>query len=75
MPEVTIPADLGATVSAARLLVVTGLAASGREGARLVREGAVRIDGSIVDDSSELDVEALRGSTLQVGRRRWARLR
>ena len=75
MPEVALPADLGATVSAARLLVVTGLAASGREGARLVREGAVRIDGSIVDDSSELDVEALRGSTLQVGRRRWARLR
>ncbi len=58
------------------LLAATGLAASRSEGRRLIAQGGVRLDGeTITDPETELPAEALRGRVLQVGRRRFVRLR
>ena len=54
----------------------TGLCASGSEARRMVAQGAVRLDGEALDDpTAELPTEALDGKVLQVGKRRFARLR
>jgi tyrosyl-tRNA synthetase len=64
----------GDPVHTPRLLVETGLALSTSEARRLLAQGAVRLDGEAL---SELDVprERLAGALLQVGRRRFVRLR
>ncbi len=60
----------------AKVLAETGLAPSTREGRRLIQQGGVRLDGQVVTDSDlELDADEVDGRLLQVGRRRWARLR
>ncbi len=60
----------------AKLLAEAGLAPSTREGRRLIQQGGVRVDGEVVDDPDRtLDAAAVDGRLLQVGRRRWARLR
>jgi tyrosyl-tRNA synthetase len=66
--------DPGGTVRLSRLLAAAGLAASNREGARKIEEGAVRIDGEVVRDDREVPATALDGRTVQVGRRQWARV-
>ena len=54
----------------------TGLCASGSEARRMVAQGAVRLDGEPLDDpTAELTADALDGRVLQVGKRRFARLR
>jgi tyrosyl-tRNA synthetase len=64
----------GDPVHTPKLLVETGLASSTSEARRLLSQGAVRLDGGAL---SELDVprERLAGALLQVGRRRFVRLR
>jgi tyrosyl-tRNA synthetase len=58
------------------LLREAGLVASGSEARRLVVQGAVRLDGEVLNDpTAELAVGDLAGRVLQVGRRRFARLR
>jgi tyrosyl-tRNA synthetase len=54
----------------------TGLCVSGSEARRMVAQGAVRLDGEpLADPTAELDAADLDGKVLQVGKRRFARLR
>lgn len=57
----------------AQLLRDAGLASSSSEALRLIRQGAVRIDGARVEDSA-LQMTAGSRATFQVGRRRFARV-
>ncbi|MBX5465751.1 MAG: tyrosine--tRNA ligase [Clostridia bacterium] len=76
VPEVELPPDLllqgGSDVP--HLLLAAGLVASSSEGRRLVLQGGVRVDGRRVEDP-EARLEVRDGLLLQVGRRRFARLR
>ena len=77
VPEHPIPADALRDGKAwlPKVLVGTGLAASNGEARRAVRQGGVRLDGVVLEDSeAEFESEALRGKVLQVGRRRFVRL-
>jgi tyrosyl-tRNA synthetase len=79
VPEVVIdPAWAGersTSVWLPRLLVATGLASSNGEARRAVLGGGVRIDGEPVDDAdAELELDALRGKVLSLGRKRFLRL-
>ncbi len=62
-------------IALANVLRQAGLAPSNKEARRLVSQGGVRRDGEVVTDP-ELSVEPteLDGVTLQVGRRKWARI-
>ena len=76
LPEVVIFAEMGAADVAltAALAAGTQLVASGSEARRKIAEGAVRIDGQKVADAAlRLPVGAVH--TLQVGPRRFARVR
>jgi tyrosyl-tRNA synthetase len=58
-----------------RLLSATGLAASNGEARRAIEQGAVRINGELVTDpEADFDPDELRGSVLQLGRRRFVKL-
>lgn len=76
-------ASLAATASGATgysadlrdLLVNAGLAASKSEAMRLIRQGAVEIDGEpFMPDGTSTGVSLYPGSTLRVGKRRFLRL-
>jgi len=69
MPEF----ELAAGTEVASALVAAGLVASRREAVRQVDQGGVRIDGVAVADATE--VIAAGEHVVQIGRRRWARLR
>ena len=69
--EVTIAA---ARVPLAVLLRVASLTASSSEARRMIRQGAVRVDGAKVEDA-DLEVEAGGEHVYQVGRRRFQRIR
>ena len=73
------PSDLGADGGPVRLAAVlrqAGLAPSNKEGGRLIAQGGVRLDGAVVDDPEATYPPAdLDGVLVQVGKRRWARLR
>lgn len=57
------------------LLTSAGLCASGSEARRQVAQGAVRLDGEVLDDpTAELGAVELDGRVLQVGKRRFVRL-
>ncbi len=59
-----------------RLLHDTGLAASNRDAKRLIQGRGVRRDGEVVEDPElALPAETLDGSVLQVGRKKWVRIR
>jgi tyrosyl-tRNA synthetase len=78
VPEVDIPpaAMRSERVSLARLMAAVGVASSNSEARRLIGQGGVRLDGEPVGDpEAELDVAEVRGRVLQVGRRRFVRLR
>jgi len=69
VPEVDIK---GAPLGLAQLLRQTGLCASSGEGMRMIDQGGVRIDGTVVSDKA-LQVQA--GTfVLQVGKRKFARV-
>lgn len=77
MEEAVLPpaAVQNGTVWLPRLLVELGLAASNGEARRLIAQGGVRIDGTVVSDAgTEHEPEGLRGVALQVGRRRFVRI-
>ena len=57
-----------------RLLVKAGLVKSNGEGRRSIQQGGVRINGEVVDDV-DLDWEAEPGAVIQIGKRRFARVR
>ena len=73
MEEVEIRAD-GGPIPLANLLKDAGLVASSSEGVRMIRQGAVRIDGERVEDEKQ-KLGAGECRVVQVGRRRFARIR
>jgi tyrosyl-tRNA synthetase len=72
MPELTLEADDG-TLGIAHLLKGAGLVSSTSEAFRMIKQGAVRIDGERVEDRS-LTIDAGSTNVYQVGRRRFARV-
>ena len=72
MPEVTLASE-GGTLGLAHLLQSDGLVSSTSEAFRMIKQGAVRIDGERVEDRS-LTIDAGSTNVYQVGRRRFARV-
>jgi tyrosyl-tRNA synthetase len=72
MPELTLETDDG-TLGIAHLLKGAGLVSSTSEAFRMIKQGAVRIDGERVEDRS-LTIDAGSTNVYQVGRRRFARV-
>jgi tyrosyl-tRNA synthetase len=77
LPRAILPADVvrDGTIWLPRLLTAAGLAGSNAEAKRLVAQGGVRLDGTVLDDpDAELPLDAVIGGTLQVGRRRFVQV-
>ncbi len=72
LPEVELNAPQGLPI--ANLLKAAGLTASTSEALRLIRQGAVRIDGERLEDPRRL-IAAGTEHVYQVGKRRFARVR
>ncbi len=73
MPEKTLPAgNEGLGIAAA--LTACGLTASNSEAFRMIKQGAVKIDGEKVSDRNRI-LEAGFSGVLQVGKRKFARLK
>ncbi len=73
--EFTVPLEEG-KVFVPRLLVRTALASSNSEALRLLRQGAVRVDGRKLDaETTELEAQPGQTILLKVGKRRFARVR
>jgi tyrosyl-tRNA synthetase len=73
MPEARLPTRESRRVS--KVLVEAGLVSSNREAVRLIGEGAVKLAGEPVTEDRELTEAELDGLVVQVGKRRWARIR
>jgi tyrosyl-tRNA synthetase len=64
------------TVLLSKVLVLSGLAASNSEARRLMKQGGVKVDGEAArDPKAELDTSAPEPLLIQVGKRRFARVR
>jgi tyrosyl-tRNA synthetase len=64
----------GSEIGLARLICLTGLAVSSQEARRLLKSGAVRVDG--IKQAAETSAVTLKdGMLLQVGKRRFCRVR
>jgi tyrosyl-tRNA synthetase len=77
MPEVAVPADAfkeDGRIWIGRLLTAAGLVPSSREARRLVDQGGVAINGERISDP-DAEIELVDGSVVQVGRRKFARVR
>lgn len=78
MPEVAVQPSWAAPsglIWLPRLLIEVGFSATNGEARRAVRSGGVRLDGEPLDDpDAEFEAEALHGSVLSFGRRRFVRL-
>ncbi len=72
MPEFTIESDEG-SLGIAYLLQGAGLVTSTGEAFRMIKQGAVRIDGERVEDRS-LTIDAGTTNVYQVGKRKFARV-
>lgn len=72
LPEVTIHSD-GGGIRIANLLKDAGLASSTSEALRMIKQGAVKIDGNRIEDSA-LTITAGSEQVYQVGKRRFARV-
>jgi tyrosyl-tRNA synthetase len=72
MPEITLSCD-GGSLGIAHLLKGAGLVSSTSEAFRMIRQGAVRIDGVRVEDRG-LEIEAGSSGVYQVGKRRFSRV-
>jgi tyrosyl-tRNA synthetase len=73
-PEVILPEDTR-EVWIVGLVTRAGFAKTNGEARRLIRGGAVRLDGEMIgDERISLPAEDLEGKVLQVGKRRYARL-
>jgi tyrosyl-tRNA synthetase len=73
-PHVHLSGADGTPVGIVELLVQSGLASSNSEARRLIQQGAVRVDGERISDAHAL-LTATDAHLLQVGRRRFARIR
>jgi tyrosyl-tRNA synthetase len=77
VPEADIPAEAikDGRIWLPRLLTATGLAGSNAEARRLIEQGGVRVGDEVVADSgAEYAPEALKGTIVQVGKRRFLRI-
>jgi tyrosyl-tRNA synthetase len=75
MPEFEIASSLS-SVTIARLIADAGLAESRSDARRLISQGGVRIDGEVFSDAQgDLPRDDLIGKVLQVGKRRFVRLK
>jgi tyrosyl-tRNA synthetase len=77
IPEVPLPEDVvrEGRVWLPRLLTGLRLAASNGEARRLIEQGGVKLDYTVLDDpGAELEPAALRGAVLQVGKRKFLRI-
>lgn len=73
VPEVELPGE--GELWIVDLITRAGFAGTNGEARRFVRGGAVRVGGEVVEDERlSLPVRELAGKTLQVGKRRYARL-
>jgi len=72
LPEVTLNSE-GGGIQIANLLKDAGLTSSTSEALRMIRQGAVRIDGNRVEDGA-LTIAAGSEQVFQVGKRRFARV-
>ncbi len=72
IPEVTLPSQEGA-LGIAHLLKGANLVSSTSEAFRMIKQGAVRIDGQRVEDRG-LSIEAGTTAVYQVGKRKFARV-
>ncbi len=72
MPEVSVEAQDG-RLGIAHLLKYAGLVSSTSEAFRMIKQGAVKIDGERIEDRG-LEIPAGSTSVYQVGRRRFARV-
>jgi tyrosyl-tRNA synthetase len=72
MPEISLEAQDG-TLGIAHLLKGAGLVSSTSEAFRMIKQGAVRIDGERVEDRG-LTIDVGSTNVYQVGRRRFARV-
>jgi tyrosyl-tRNA synthetase len=60
----------------ANVLRQAGLVKSNKEGRRLIEQGGVKRDGEVVDNADAAATpDELGGVTLQVGRRKWVKIR
>jgi tyrosyl-tRNA synthetase len=74
MPEVVWPADGGSVHLPALLAEAFGISSS--EARRTIAQGGVRIDGTVVGgDVLDMPADQLDGRVLQLGKRRFARVR
>jgi tyrosyl-tRNA synthetase len=60
-------------VTVVKVLVMSGLAGSNREGQRLIEQGAVKLDGARVDDPQQVE-ESWNGKVLQKGNHMFVRI-
>jgi tyrosyl-tRNA synthetase len=72
MPELTVTAE-GSTVLLYKLLAQADLVKSNSEGRRAIQQGGVKINGDKVEDEN-LELQCRGTYTLQVGKRRFARV-
>ena len=72
MPEVTVTTD-GGEIGIANLLKEAGLVGSTSDAYRMIKQGAVRIDGERISDKG-LAISAGSAHVFQVGKRRFARV-
>jgi tyrosyl-tRNA synthetase len=78
VPEVAVPVDVveDGRIWLPRLLAAIGLADSNSDARRLIQSGGVRLSGEpVTDPDAEFAPGDLRGRVIQVGRRRFARLK
>jgi tyrosyl-tRNA synthetase len=73
MPEVTLSTTTGG-IGIANLLKDVGLVSSTSDGIRMIKQGAVRIDGERIEDA-RLRVDSDTEHVYQVGKRRFARVK
>lgn len=77
IPEASVPAEVvqNGLVWLPRLLTALSLASSNGEARRLIEQGGVKLnDETVRDPSVELDLSALRGTVVQVGKRKFMRI-
>ncbi len=74
IPECSVSGLKNGKIWIIKLLLEAGMATTNSEARRLIKQGAVSIDGEkILDDN--LDLEIISGQILRVGRRRFAEIR
>ncbi|HIF39737.1 MAG TPA: tyrosine--tRNA ligase [Planctomycetes bacterium] len=74
LPEHAWSGDWGASMALPNLIANLGLAPSTSQARRLIQQGAVRLDGEVVDDPTSSLAEPGSAVLLQVGKKRFARI-